>query len=419
MMGRVVVMVLCVLVRACALEGTPSSASVDTLVEKYLGGWTSKPQALNESALTLLVQTAEKCHELQRVIMSEGKAHFLQDSLCAQQRQQQREKGKAKFVVLTQRHMARVAQSCGSSIKFVDFVVNLRDEPAQKAQQGEHPGRTGGTGTGSDSGTHAAPPLFSFQTRRGYLDVPIEYSVDAYNDALHEFVTNVTRQVAGDPASFAWDKRVPKLFWRGSQTGGMYGLDNWESFPRSKLVLLSQQRPALIDAGFTAWTQVFPRARKRMVQVLGRLSEFVDMGEHWRFKYLASLDGNGWANRLPFLLATGSLVFKQESEFSAWWYPYLKAWEHYVPLPADMNAAGVEEALAWAAAHDQEARRMARAGQQLVSSLLQDESVHNHYMCALLGQYQDIQSPGLTSQAGRDLTQMLVRKYGSRQPLGA
>jgi len=376
---------------------------IKMLVKRYMAPF--QPQSrlkslVTEAAIDKLMGEARHCHEFLRVVMADGQAHFLKDPLCSDPASRRQQHDKKKFVRLTELHLTRVAQSCKGAILFTDFVVNLRDEPTQP-----------------DNTTTAAAgvaPIFSFQTKTDFLDIPIEYSVDAHNDALRHFVLNATASEERNPARYAWDKRQQKLFWRGSQTGGMYEITNWYQFPRSKLVLLSREKPALIDAGFTAWTQVYPRARKRMIHTLGKLSTFVPMTEHYRYRYLASLDGNGWANRLPFLLATGSLVFKQDSNFSAWWYPQLKAYKHYVPLPADMNKPGVLKAIAWAMEHDAEARVIAKAGQDLVRFFLRDESAHNTYMCTLLKEYQRAQSGDITQQDGIKKAARLVEMHGTQ-----
>ena len=56
------------------------------------------------------------------------------------------------------------------------------------------------------------------------------------------------------------------------------------------------------------------------------------------------------AYRLPYLLAGGSLVFKQDSEYYEHFYYQLKPWVHYVPLRQDLS--DVEEKVLWAVGND-------------------------------------------------------------------
>ena len=56
------------------------------------------------------------------------------------------------------------------------------------------------------------------------------------------------------------------------------------------------------------------------------------------------------AYRLPYLLAGGSLVLKQDSVYHEHFYHRLKPWVHYVPLKEDLS--DVEEKVLWAVDND-------------------------------------------------------------------
>ena len=56
------------------------------------------------------------------------------------------------------------------------------------------------------------------------------------------------------------------------------------------------------------------------------------------------------AYRLPYLLAGGSLVFKQDSQYYEHFYHHLQPWVHYVPLERDVS--DVVERLEWALEND-------------------------------------------------------------------
>lgn len=141
----------------------------------------------------------------------------------------------------------------------------------------------------------------------------------------------------------------------------------------------------MIDAGFSSWSQIYPRAIKHVQREVG-LKSPVTMLEHGRWKYLASLDGNGWASRLPFLLVLGSLVFKQDSPFYTWWYPLLQPWVHYLPL--NYTLQNVIERIKWAKENDQEAQRVSRNGKEVVLEFLVENS--DLYMCKLLRSYANL-----------------------------
>lgn len=91
----------------------------------------------------------------------------------------------------------------------------------------------------------------------------------------------------------------------------------------------SRERPDLADARFTMRgpqvTEDGWDAMRAALNASHTEAPFIDMHEQaTSSRYLASLDGNGWAARLPFLLCSGSLVLKQDSDLGEFWYPLLK-----------------------------------------------------------------------------------------------
>lgn len=152
-------------------------------------------------------------------------------------------------------------------------------------------------------------------------------------------------------------------------------------------IYFPKESPDKIDAAFSTWTQVYPKARRVMNRAVG-LGNTVPLEHQGRWRYLASLDGNGWASRLPFLMALGSLVFKQESDFFTWWYPLLKPFHHYVPIVINNTWNDVFEKVDWANKNDAQARKIAETGRNFVSQyLIQNADV---YMCQLLKEYSKI-----------------------------
>ena len=69
-----------------------------------------------------------------------------------------------------------------------------------------------------------------------------------------------------------------------------------------------------------------------------------------QYKYQLNIDGTIAAYRLPYLLAGGSLVFKQDSQYYEHFYHDLEPWVHYVPM--NENISDVEEKLRWALEND-------------------------------------------------------------------
>jgi hypothetical protein len=73
-----------------------------------------------------------------------------------------------------------------------------------------------------------------------------------------------------------------------------------------------------------------------------------------------SIDGTVAAYRFPYLLAGGSLVFKQDSPYVEHFYGSLREWEHYIPVRSDLG--DLLEKIDWARTHDAEARAVAANG---------------------------------------------------------
>ncbi|PNW71171.1 hypothetical protein CHLRE_16g694750v5 [Chlamydomonas reinhardtii] len=99
------------------------------------------------------------------------------------------------------------------------------------------------------------------------------------------------------------------------------------------------------------------------------------MDHHARYKYLLHVDGQGLSSKLEFLLTMGSLVLKEDSGYRAYYHHLLEPGVHF--LPVWKNGAGPEdilEAVDWARQHDQQAHRIALAGQQLAARYLTSEA---------------------------------------------
>ena len=71
-----------------------------------------------------------------------------------------------------------------------------------------------------------------------------------------------------------------------------------------------------------------------------------------QYKYQISIDGTVAAYRFPYLMAAGSLIFKQDSEYYEHYYHDMQPWVHYIPLKKDIS--DIEEKLHWAIEHDDE-----------------------------------------------------------------
>ena len=87
-----------------------------------------------------------------------------------------------------------------------------------------------------------------------------------------------------------------------------------------------------------------------------------------------NIDGTVAAYRFPYLLAGGSLVFKQDSDYYEHFYHRLQPWVHYVPVKRDIS--DILERLQWAGQHNEKAKEMARNAAQFVQDNLLPEDLY-------------------------------------------
>lgn len=186
-----------------------------------------------------------------------------------------------------------------------------------------------------------------------------------------------------------WDEKIPKAFWRGMTSGFDYTLYNWDSRPRSRLVLFAKEHPELVDAAFTSpyslqndvkgWME-----RYELFQPWCYPVEFV------RYKYLVSIDGNTFASNLWWQLLSNSAVLKSESDYIEWFYKGISPYIHYVPYALDLS--DFKEQVLWLQQHDQEAKIMAERGSSFAKEYLSNESLVV-YFYRLLQAYAALQVP--------------------------
>lgn len=95
----------------------------------------------------------------------------------------------------------------------------------------------------------------------------------------------------------------------------------------------------------------------------------------FQYKYQVNVDGTVAAYRLPYLLAGGGMVLKQESPFFEHFYNLLRPWEHYVPVSRDLS--NLKDRVIWARDHDEEARKIAENAKKFANENL----LPQHIIC--------------------------------------
>ena len=165
-----------------------------------------------------------------------------------------------------------------------------------------------------------------------------------------------------------WSRRSGNVAWRGSVTG-QGPVASPTDLPRVGLALACRARPgtdvALIGVHETM------RDLKPMLE--GYLQRESLLGARWPiqnfayYKFVFDIDGHANAWGLLEKLILGCCVLKVDSPFQQWFYPQLRAWEHYIPIAADLS--NLAEALQWCRENDDHCKWIAANGARLAATL--------------------------------------------------
>lgn len=141
-----------------------------------------------------------------------------------------------------------------------------------------------------------------------------------------------------------WDKKIPKLYWRGSKHGFPY--------KQYDQMQLRSQRELLLD-----WAVL----HDDFCDVA--LSKISSKAEQLQYKFLLDIDGevNAWSAYFWKLLSS-SVVFKVNSHYEQWYYHRLEPWKHYIPVAADLS--DLLGKFNWAIENDDACCKIAQAGRQ-------------------------------------------------------
>lgn len=183
-----------------------------------------------------------------------------------------------------------------------------------------------------------------------------------------------------------WDKREPRAHWRGSTTGGGMTLDTFNESVRVTVARTCNARPDLCEAGITNVVQVGPGVAEAIQDSIGILPP-LPMSNWTKFKYQIVLDGNvSPSSRMATLMQSGSVLLKQNSWHTEFFYHLMVPWVHYVPI-AD-NLSDLEEKIEWLQKNDKFAADISQAGMRFHRNFLTSQHVRQYY-ATLLTKYAD------------------------------
>ncbi|KAJ7620445.1 hypothetical protein FB45DRAFT_930229 [Roridomyces roridus] len=153
------------------------------------------------------------------------------------------------------------------------------------------------------------------------------------------------------PDDVEWEKKKDVLYWRGKSNGGHIRGKNYKQFPRFRLVDMARlpENAGLFDVAITNWHESHCTTEdcdaegiKKEYNITG---EVTPREEAYGYKYLLDIDGNSFSGRYLGLLRSGSLVFKSTA-FTEFFTPWLRPWEHFVPVRPDLG--DLAEKIRWA-----------------------------------------------------------------------
>ncbi|XP_012864931.1 PREDICTED: KDEL motif-containing protein 2 [Dipodomys ordii] len=141
-----------------------------------------------------------------------------------------------------------------------------------------------------------------------------------------------------------------------------------------------------------------------LLSIQGHTGKCSSLGKPCRsstyYKYQVNVDGTVAAYRFPYLMLGDSLVLKQDSPYYEHFYTELQPWKHYVPVKR--NLSDLLEKIQWAKDNDEEAEKIARAGQAATRELLQPHRLYCYYY-SVLQKYAERQSSQPKIRDGMEL----------------
>jgi hypothetical protein len=162
-----------------------------------------------------------------------------------------------------------------------------------------------------------------------------------------------------DSYDIQWEKKLNKLYWAGSTTGGFASDNKWRNYHRQRFISLGQNlgkqqysylqkrdgyikqiKSSIIDRKVfdIFFTRIFQCGRKQCRDQRNFFSpkSWADKDEAFRSKLVFDMDGNGISGRYYKLLASKSTPLKQ-TLLREWHDDRLIPWVHYVPVSQNMH----------------------------------------------------------------------------------
>jgi len=127
-----------------------------------------------------------------------------------------------------------------------------------------------------------------------------------------------------------WNKKINKIFWRGTNTG----FDDLNKNERYKIVKFATQNPEFFDVGFSnfVFTGKNPKKNEFYIKKDNCLPK-----DQLKYKYLLAIDGNAFPGSFFWQLFSNSLILRNKSNYLEWYYKGLKNNEHYIEYSCEKD----------------------------------------------------------------------------------
>ncbi|KAJ8047044.1 Protein O-glucosyltransferase 1 [Holothuria leucospilota] len=169
------------------------------------------------------------------------------------------------------------------------------------------------------------------------------------------------------------DKQAKKIPWEEKENVAFF-IGSRTSAERDPLIRLSQSNPELVNARYTknqAWksdadTLYLPPA------------DPITLEEHCKYRYLFNFRGVAASFRFKHLFLCGSLVFHVGDEWLEFFYPALKPWVHYIPVPSSLE--NVKELIEFAMENEDVSKAIAQRGRDFIWNHLKLDEVECYWL---------------------------------------
>lgn len=175
------------------------------------------------------------------------------------------------------------------------------------------------------------------------------------------------KQIDKQAAKYPWQKRIPKIFWRGATTGATRYITDIEQFSRGKFLQQTKQL-SYVNAGFTTYTRNLTPALQKELHSHFPKQKIIPPEDAIVYRYLLDIDGNSCSySRMAWILYSKSLLLKQSSDNIQWYYKQLQPFVHYVPLKNDFS--DLKEKFTWLQQHPLSSMIIASNARQLAEEI--------------------------------------------------